>query len=171
MDVGKKSTKTTGESPTTVNCSSSDKPITEREIEIVNTYYKPFSSLKEANSISQLKEIGDHYWRLMENLELMTISGALGSVARPRQKYVYIHLSLVYDTVRGNPNGSITEVDRALDVTHEVKNTFTSAHVGIILRQVCAHRKEEEETNKKKRKRQSLLKVSSQKYGLTFFVG
>ena len=108
MDVGKKSTRTTGESPTTVNCSSSDKPITEREIEIVSTYYEPFSSLKEANSISQLKEIGDSYWWLMENLELVTNPGALGSVARPQQKYAYIHLSLVYGTVRGNLNGCIT---------------------------------------------------------------
>ena len=66
MDVGIKSMRITGESPTTVNCSSSDKPITEREIEIVNTYYEPFSSLKEANSIHQLKEIGDSHWRLME---------------------------------------------------------------------------------------------------------
>ena len=64
MGVGKKSTRTTGKSPTTVNCSSSDKQITKREIEIVNTYYKPFSSLKEANSISQLKEIGSNtaFW-------------------------------------------------------------------------------------------------------------
>ena len=93
MDVGKKSTRTTEESPTTVNCI--DKPITEREIEIVSTYYELFSSLKKANSISQLKEIGDSYLRLMENLELVTDPGALGSVARPQQKYTYIHLSLV----------------------------------------------------------------------------
>ena len=88
----------------------------------------------------------------------MTNPGVLGSVAKPPHKYAYIHLSLVYDTVRWNPNGRITEVDKALDVTHDDKDTFFSAHVGITLRQVCVHRKEEEDANKKKRKRQSLLK-------------
>ena len=97
-----KKTRTTGESLTTVNCSSSDKPINENKVEIVNTYYKPFSrcgskttggqagstledeakadmisSLKEVNSISQPKEIGDSHWRLMENLELMTNPGGV----------------------------------------------------------------------------------------------
>ena len=91
-------------------------------------------------------------------VKLMTNLEALGSVVRDKTQYACIYLSLVYDTVRGNINGRITEVDKALDVTHDDKDTFSSAHVGITLRQVCAHRKEEEDANKKKRKRQSLVK-------------